>query len=66
MIIKAAKKGSAVRWNFYKCQLCGRVFHHGNKSGYCTHCVPKVNGWSYGYSVVRNYGEVVADRSSND
>lgn len=51
---------------FHKCKLCGAIFHFGNKTSYCSKCIPKSNGWSEGYSIALNYGFILAERRKRE
>ena len=62
MKIQVQSRALTVQPKFHKCKICGRLFHHGNKTSYCTKCVPDGGGWG----VALLYKEVVAERSKNE
>ena len=59
MKISIEKKRDSKPPKFYKCKICGRLFSHGNKTSYCTKCVPDGGGWN----TALLYAEVIAERS---
>lgn len=60
--------GRNKKWTvlFHKCNICGAIFHYCDKRCYCSKCMPKHNGWSYGYSTALNYGFILAERRERE